>query len=555
MPSSLDSPLDLKYYGRVLWRRKGVVLLSSATALCAAIVALTFIPKKYQSQVTLMIEDRRPLAREIEQLMGGMPSQNQRYGADQERLSKLTARVRSRPFLEQVIRLLKMHEDPAVRAAAEARHKDNPNLPTEEIAVRMLVQGLQSRIQFRAVSPGIYQIVLSDFSPQNAQVLAKWVSELFRDVSLQKEMEQIRTAGDFGAEQLRHYEQQLRRSEEALERYRGSMIKQDLSSTLVRSDKLTQAEALSQRLQDEAETAQIRLRALERDAMSSGIDVQVSSVWEDPETQALVRQLGTALQAAIKERLTVPVAGEAMVWPPQGNYALLRRDLFQRLEQRSAALRPDATPEAVAAIAQYGFSKLDAEIQWGAQAQLDGAIQAFRAKAQSQPMDDVQVARLEEEVRKNKQILESFRSQMLAGEIGQAVEATKLGLRMEILDPAQLPLAPSSPDRTKILLAACLLGPLLGAGLAFLSETMDAKLRSLDDFRRLVPEPILGTTPLMTRLTSRPRALRRYWVPASLAAVCLLTIGLFVARRTILQSHLSESRPVVIVSPPGEVRP
>jgi uncharacterized protein involved in exopolysaccharide biosynthesis len=555
MPSSLDSPIDVRHYLRVLWRRKGIVVLSTVTVLCAAFVALTFIPERYQSQVTLMIEDRRPLARDLEQLMGGMPAPSQRYGADQERLSKLTARVRSRPFLEQVIRTLKMQEDPVVRAEAESRHKEHPNISTEEIAVRLLVQRLQSRIQFRAVSPGIYQIILADFSPQNAQILAKWVSELFKDISIQKELEQIRSARDFGAEQLRIYEQQLRRSEEALERYKGLLIQQDLASAMVRPGNLTQAEALSQRLQDDVATTQARLRELERDAARARIDVQASALGEDPETLELVRQVGAALRSAINDRLSVSTPSEAMAWPPQGAYALLRRDLFQRLESHSAVLQPEAGADAVAVAARYAFSKLDGEIQSAARTQLDQAIQSFREKAQAQPVDDVQVARLEGEVAKNNQLLESFRAQMVAGDVSQAVETTKLGLRMEILDPAQLPLAPSSPNRKKILLAACLMGPLLGAGLAFLSETMDVRLRSLDDFRRMVPEPILCTTPLLTTLVPRPHAGRRYWVPASLVLVGILTIGLFVARKTLLQSFGTESRPVEIVNPQNAVQP
>ena len=143
---------------------------------------------------------------------------------------------------------------------------------------------------------------------------------------------------------------------------------------------------------------------------------------------------------------------------------------------------------------------------------------------------------------------------MVASDVTQAVETTTLGFRVEILDPAQLPLGPSRPERLKILVASLLIGPLLGGAVAFVGETTDATLRSLDDFRRLAPEPILCVTPLLSSLAPRPRGIRRYWVPAALASVVLLTASYFVARKTVLHD-LALEKPVQVVKPEQVVSP
>ena len=120
---------------------------------------------------------------------------------------------------------------------------------------------------------------------------------------------------------------------------------------------------------------------------------------------------------------------------------------------------------------------------------------------------------------------------------------------MEILDPANLPLTPSRPDKKKILLASLFLGPLIGVGIAFMSETLDPTLRSLEDFAKVMPEPILGTTPLLARLPIRGGWLRRHWVPVGVAGVLLLAGIVLVARTTLLNNLVTMGRPVQMAAP------
>ncbi len=93
------------------------------------------------------------------------------------------------------------------------------------------------------------------------------------------------------------------------------------------------------------------------------------------------------------------------------------------------------------------------------------------------------------------------------------------------------------------------MGPAIGAVAAFLFEAVDPTLRSLRDFERLVPEPILSTAPRISKLKLRRRRLRRHWVPATLAGVLLLTVVFFVFRNSVLQDAVAPSKPVYLVDP------
>ena len=79
MSSSLDKTVDLRQYARLLWRRRSVVILASFAVIASSMIALSLKPSEYRSEVTLMVEDRKRLTREVEQVMGGTGPTERRY--------------------------------------------------------------------------------------------------------------------------------------------------------------------------------------------------------------------------------------------------------------------------------------------------------------------------------------------------------------------------------------------------------------------------------------------------------------------------------------------
>jgi succinoglycan biosynthesis transport protein ExoP len=554
MSTAMDHTVDLRHYARLLWRRKWLVVLCTVATVCATVIGLTFIPKQYQSSATLLIEDRKPLAREVEQAMGGLGGRNTDYRADEERTARIIGYVRSRPFLERVVKVLKMNEDPHILAEAKARQAGNTDLTVDDVAVRLLVSSLKSRIQVGTGGPGLYRFTVRDFSPRNAQLLAKWISELFIDMTTKQELERIRAARNFGNEQLRIYQDQLKRSEDALERYQSGLIQEQLASKLVKTSNLSVAEGIQKRLADDAATARARVGPFSRSVLDHGLSLDAGPIRQDSDVQALVDKLQNALQRSVEEELS---AGSSAI--SVGNartvMASARTQLYQEIERKAAELHPEASQDAVRALATYVFSDLDATIQQNAAADLQRSIDAVTRSARSTPASSLELTRLQNEVDRNRQLLESFKSQLTATDISQAVETTDLGLRIDIVDPAQYPLEPSWPDSRKILILSLLMGPILGVGFAFLSEVLDPTLRTLTDIQRVAPEPVLGTLPLLDDVVPRPTGFRRYWIPVTLIGVVLVTTAFFVARATVLPNLGPSVTPVKTVEPAeGAVR-
>ena len=550
MNTSMDRTIDFRQYLHIPWRRKGILLLSTVAVFCGALVGLSFVPKVYESTATLMMEEHQQLIKPLEDILGRGGSPGTSFEVDKSRLAELVNRVRSRPFLERVANILNMPADPHVRAEAQKRHRNHPELSVDSLAVRLIVKNLQSRISFRTQGPGIYDIIVADYEPETAKQLADWISRLFVSISQTAAMDQLRTAQQWSAEKRKLYEDQVDLAEKALQDYKGSMIQADLTRTKVHEDNLALAEVLYAHVLDDARSTEAQLGRTVSEASAS---MSATAVREDAGVRNVVDQLGQALARAIDDRLAVgageSAGNEAGLWPPAGNYVNVRRELAQRLEQRARALYPQAGEKEIGAVTSHAFFQIDAEAKSNAARLLNGQINAYRSHAEAQPAGELELQRLQNDVVRKRELLELFKNQVEASELRQALEATNLGLRIQILNPPDLPLVPSRPNRVKILLAALLLGPLLGAVFAFLAETMDSTLRSLAEIRRLAPEPILGTTPLLAKLRPRTHGWRRHWVPAAVTGVVLLTLVFFIARMTVLQDRIVVGRSIQATQP------
>jgi uncharacterized protein involved in exopolysaccharide biosynthesis len=530
MAATLDRTIDLRHYTRLLWRRRGIILLSAVATVCAALIALEFIPKVFDSQVTLMVEENQQLSGQLQELMGGSMGSPSRFGADREQAAKLGAKIQSRPFLEQVIRATGLDKDPDIRKQAQDAARRAKHADVDEMATRILVEGLQSRINIAQPGPGIYRVTVSDYDATTAQTLARNITGLFVSVSKREALERLKAAHEFGKEQMAIYQEQLRISEEALESLDQTAIERTLRTDVVRQGNLVAAETLDRSVKDEVDRARMRLGPYADAVGRLGKDVDASRVMQDPQILELSQNLKSTLRRELTKRLAEE-ATEGAEWPPTGVISSLRLGLLEQVGVVAARLHPGESPQTLETLTRCVFSRIDLEAQQDASALLSGAIAEYQHQAKSQPGGALERARLEEEVATNRRLLQSFQSQLVASDVSQAAENTTLGLRIEVINPAPLPLQPSSPNRAKALFAALLLGPLLGAGIAFLTEVLDPVLRNLDDFSRIVPEPILGTTPLLTRLPSHRGWLRRNWLAVALAGVALLTLASFFAVR------------------------
>jgi uncharacterized protein involved in exopolysaccharide biosynthesis len=121
---------------------------------------------------------------------------------------------------------------------------------------------------------------------------------------------------------------------------------------------------------------------------------------------------------------------------------------------------------------------------------------------------------------------QDYRQKQQLTEANSQLIQRKAGEVLEVLDPATLPAAPTSPDRKKYIGGGFALSLILGLGLAGLQEAKDTSLKNLKDVRAYTNLPVLCSIPLLenTMLVKRKRRLTYLaWSAAVLVGAAVVT--------------------------------
>jgi hypothetical protein len=121
--------------------------------------------------------------------------------------------------------------------------------------------------------------------------------------------------------------------------------------------------------------------------------------------------------------------------------------------------------------------------------------------------------------------LRDFNNRRLEAEVQADLERRQLGEQFRVLEPAEAPTEPSSPNRLVILLVGLLLGFSMGVAAAVVAESADSSVHGPQALQSLVGIPVLASIPNIM-LAGDIRARRRRWIrnivaTASVAIFCL----------------------------------
>lgn len=119
------------------------------------------------------------------------------------------------------------------------------------------------------------------------------------------------------------------------------------------------------------------------------------------------------------------------------------------------------------------------------------------------------------------------RDRLVAAQMGQAMETQSKGERFTLVEPPDMPLVPSSPNRPVLLALLLVLVLALGFGWPQLAESMDGSINSARAIERVAGAPPLAEIPLIQNAGDvshkrRTRVTTLVAVPAALAVVALL---------------------------------
>jgi succinoglycan biosynthesis transport protein ExoP len=194
--SNVLEPISFQYIFSVLWRRRRLILASTAGTLMVAVVYLVLAPTKYTATTTLVLDAKRPVVAQSEVFVEPQ--------VDDTAVESHVETIKSQSVASVVVKKLRLSEDPEFVGVATALKRSLVLTPSDETAVSD-EEALQSALAVFAGGlrvtriPRSYVVEISYISldPKKAAVIANATAEAYIEDQLQAKFEVTKRASSW----------------------------------------------------------------------------------------------------------------------------------------------------------------------------------------------------------------------------------------------------------------------------------------------------------------------------------------------------------------------
>lgn len=451
-----DDGIDLGWIMQVLLARWYWILAAGALGFALALaLSLTATPL-YRSTASLELNPPT-----VPILAGqGMGEQMTVANTDWEFLETQYGLLRSRDLARRVVEDLNL--------AAEADEGDDGQSPEERIEDR--AAGLAGGISVAPIpNSRLVELTYTSASPQEAARVVNGYADAFLRASLDRRFEATSEAREFLADRLATVREQLNQSERALVAYAraNGIIMPGGEGEGAASLTATSLASLNAALAD----AQQRRIAAEQRYRQAGAITNTQSA-----TSGL-RAERAALESEYREKSTY-----------------LQDDYPDMVRLRA---RIDAIDEAIRNETSTASNSLQAEYQAALAEEnaLRARVQQLSGSMLNEQELSVEYSALQREVETSSSLYQALLERY--NEIG-AIEGVGTP-QAAIVDRGRVPGAPFTPNIPRNLVLGLILGLGLGVGLAFVYELLTDTIKTPEDVREKLRQPLLGTIPKKRR--------------------------------------------------------
>lgn len=487
-------------YLEILRRKKWVTVFSFLIVLFGALVYCVLIPDQYQSRSKILIIP--PAVSE------GMVRSNM----------SLNARDRLRAIEQDILGSSRLYG--VIRETGISKLGFD-GLSREDMLTRMR-NGIELYID-RNTDHTVNTFVLSFLheDPKVAQDVASRLSSLFIGENIKLREAVTQETSEFLGTQMEETRVRLERHEEKIKRYKiqyGGELPQQEQANLNRLQRLqdqikSNSDAIA-KLQDRKVFMESQISALEMNIQKGGDQDLLDG--EGSGAQSKAKRLLPELASRRKKLEEV-----SRKFTPLHPAVVQARWDLEQIEAEIATMREEVRKgkgyspgEAVVpqpgqqqvAHARGEVQRLRGQI---AQGDLDITALKRQNETASASIDEIQrkVERLPQREQEMVSLLRGYDNlkksydelleKKLKANISMNLEENQKGERFQVLEPANLPSAPSKPDRLKVVGLALLGSLVIGAGGSFALEILDPTLRGSKEFRNFFEVPILACLPII----------------------------------------------------------
>jgi protein tyrosine kinase modulator len=454
-----------------------------AAIIVTAVTVALLLPKRYEATATVLLDARD----EQTAASTGRVSPRERAGWVYTQVDL----IQSGKVASRVARDLKLAQEPGVREAFE---KDTGGAGTLE---NWLAEQLLLKVKVDTGASNVLIIKYSSDDPAKAAAYANGFAKAYLETALELRTEPTREAADWFEEQLKGLRAAVTQSQGKLTGFQKEKGIIGVDERLdIEYARLTEISTQLNAQKNATYDAQTRYQAAS-DMLKSGAA-----------TESLPEVLSNSYIITVKAALQ---AAEGRL-EEQSQVMGTNHPVYQRTAAEVQSLRERLNLETKKVIASLGNA---AEQGRKREADLKAAYDAQQDRIMKMKDTRVELAVMTRDVENAQRAYDAALGRFTTMKLESKVRQTNLAM----LTPAVEPLKPAAPKVGLIIALALLVGGLLAAGVVYLLEMMDRRVRSRSDLESRLALPTLGRLsrwqPAGGRLLAAPipaaRALPHPW--------------------------------------------
>ena len=460
-------------YVIILRHRWRLVLCTVAPLFSVLAVVIFLLPRVYQATTTIMVDPQQVPDRYVSTTVVDDPS---------ERLNLITQEVLSTSRLDSVIEKLNLYP----RLRKQKGHDATIDLMRSNIQIQTKHTG--------GNGPSSFTITFEANAAPVAAMVANELADTFIQSHLQSRQQRVEGTTAFLSDELAQTRRNLEIQEKQISEYRMQHLGEMPDQMQANLQALAQFQA-----QLQAVTEQLSHLDEERIILERVPDSIVSATPGLSSPRVTLQSQINLAESQLREMESRYTPQHPDIVSLQAHLADMRKQLAAIPSPSSAANSTDnGTMVRLEVMNRERARLLDQ------QRVLTGRISNYQAKVDAVPLRQEELSNLTRDYESSKEHYRSLLEKNYSAEMATQLEAKQQGERFQVIDKAQPPDKPLSPNRPRFLAGAFLLALAVGIGLAIIRERTDPRLKSRADLLRLFDGvELLGTVPRIESLAIR----------------------------------------------------
>lgn len=459
----LSNQFNIKdYLDIALLKWRLIVITFIITTVISMIIGI-LLPKSYKSSTLILVERQQIPESYVRSTVGVEIG---------ERLQTITQQITSRSLLEQIINTLNV---------------DGTSKAPMEVKVETMRKNIEIQIRGR----NVFILSFKGDNPETVMKVVNMLASLFIEENLKVREQQAAGTSEFLENELNLIKLKLEAKEKTLKEYKTQYIGELPEQMQANLASLTRFQQELQATTDGLRSAEDRKVILQR---------QIEERKKELERQIGLNPLQNKLDALRAELADL----QSRYTDKYPDIPRLKREIKEtedklmieresRKEEPSIRLNTDIVYQnMVNQLSNIEFEILNLRDR---QKNVTEQTKIYQQRVENIPTREQQLITLSRDYDNLKANYQSLLNRKLEAQISENLEKRQKGERFRIVDPANLPQVPFSPNMKMVLLAALLFGVATAFGSAFLLELIKPGFKKPKEVEDMIGLPVFATIP------------------------------------------------------------